>query len=131
MGVNLHTLLEDVKPSAQSDKKGALVSFVMEAIRVDPETRIDKLLAFRRSRETQLADLSAQFDDLSSKIANCESSAELEEKAKDADVTRIRPKLEALRQELKDGAIQSAWEGFQRAVTFLFRLAEPLLTSLE
>ena len=36
MAVNLRTLLDDVSPSAQSDKKGALVSFVMQAIRVDP-----------------------------------------------------------------------------------------------
>jgi hypothetical protein len=106
LGVNLHSLLEEVKPSAPSDKKGALVSFAMEAIRIDPTTRIDKLLTFRRSRETQLAELSSQFEDLSSKIATCESSAELEEKARDTYVTRIRPKLESLRQELKDGSIQ-------------------------
>jgi hypothetical protein len=117
MGINLHTILDDVKPSAQSDRKGALVSFVMEAIKVDPKTRIDKLLAFRRSRENQLADLSAQFEDLSSKIATCDTGKELEERAKDVYVTRIRPKLEALRGELKDSSIQSVWEGVQRAVT--------------
>jgi hypothetical protein len=117
MGINLHAMLDDVKPSAQSDKKGALVSFVMEAIKVDPKTRIDKLLAFRRSRENQLAELSAQFEDLSSKITTCDSGKELEERAKDAYVTRIRPKLDALKGELKDSSIQSVWEGVQRAVT--------------
>jgi hypothetical protein len=117
MGINLHVMLDDVKPSTQSDKKGALVSLVMEAIKVDPKTRIDKLLAFRRSRENQLADLSAQFEDLSSKITTCDTSKELEERARDAYVTRIRPKLEALRSELKDSSIQSVWEGVQRAVT--------------
>ncbi len=116
MGVNLHTLLQDVKPSEQSDKKGALVSFVMEAIRVDPKARIDKLLAFRRSRQMQLAELSAQFEDLSFKIASCESFTELKEKAKDSYVTRIRPKLESLKDELKDVSIQSYWDGFSRAV---------------
>ena len=60
LGINLHALLDDVKPSSQSDKKGALVSFVMEVLRVDPTTKIEKLLQFRRSRENQLAELSAQ-----------------------------------------------------------------------
>ncbi|WP_027488353.1 DUF6236 family protein [Allorhizobium undicola] len=117
MGVNLNSMLDDVKPSTQSDKKGALVSLVMEAIRVDPDVRIDKLLAFRRSRETQLAELSAQFEDLSAKITNCETDRELEERARDAYVTRIRPKLEALKGELSDSSIQSVWDGTQRAVT--------------
>jgi Family of unknown function (DUF6236) len=117
MGVNLHTLLEDVKPFAQSDKKGALVSFVMEAISVDPATRVDRLLAFRRSRESQLAELSAQFDDISSKISNCETARELQIKVRDAYITKVRPKLESLKDELGDNSIQAVWDGMQRAVT--------------
>lgn len=117
MAINLHTLLEEVKPSAQSDKKGALVSFIMEIIRIDPKTRLDRLLMFRRSRENQLADLSAQFDDISSKISNCETARELKEKVRDTYVTRIRPKLESLKEELSDNSIQSVWDGLQRAVT--------------
>lgn len=117
MGVNLHSLLDDVKPSSQSDKKGALVTFVMEAIKVDPETRVDKLLEFRRAREVQLAELSGHFEELSAKIVTCETGKELEESARKVYQTRIRPKLEALKSELKDNSIQAAWEGFQRAVT--------------
>lgn len=117
MSVNLHTLLEDVKPSAAPQKKGALVSLVMETIRIDPETRIDKLLAFRRSRTDQLAELSAQFDDVLSKMGECESGKELQDNAKKAYTTRIRPKLNSLKEELKDSSIQSIWDGVQRAVT--------------
>ncbi len=117
MGVNLHALLDDVKPSSQSDKKGALVSFIMEALRVDPETRIDKLLAFRRAREVQLAELSGVFEELSTKIVACETGQELEEKAREVYQNRIRPKLEALKSELNDNSIQTLWEGVQRAVT--------------
>jgi hypothetical protein len=117
MGVNLHTLLEDVKPSAQSDKKGALVSFIMEALRVDPTTRVDKMLSFRRSRESQLAELAVQFDDISSKISNCETAKELEQKVCDTYVTRIKPKLDSLKEELGDNSIQAVWDGVQRAVT--------------
>lgn len=116
LGVNLHALLEDVKPSSPSDKKGALVSFVMEILKVDPTTKIERLVQFRRSRESQLAELTAQFEDLSSKMANCETAKELNEKAKDAYVTRIRPKLESLKDELGDISIQAQWDGFSRAI---------------
>lgn len=105
LGVNLHALLDDVKPSSQSDKKGALVSFAMEALRVDPTTRVDKLLSFRRAREAQLAELSGHFEELSSKIVACETGKELEERAKQVYQQRIRPKLEALKSELKDNSI--------------------------
>lgn len=117
LGVNLHSLLEDLKPHSESDKKGALVSFTMETIKIDPATNINKLLAFRRDRQNQLAELSAQFEDLSSKISSCESGRELEEQARRAYTTRIRPKLDALKAELGDSTIQSVWEGVQRAVT--------------
>jgi Family of unknown function (DUF6236) len=117
MGVNLHTLLEDVKDSEQSGKKGALVSFVMEAIRVDPTTHVDKLLKFRRSRKTQLAELSAQFEDISSKISSCETAKELKEKAGDTYKTKVKPKLDSLKDELNDNSIGAVWDGMQRAVT--------------
>jgi hypothetical protein len=117
MGVNLHALLEDVKPSSGANKAGALVSFVMETIKVDPDTKIQKLLNFRRKREAQLAELSAQFDDLSAKMGSCETGRELEDEARKAYENKIRPKLEALKQELNDNSLQSVWEGAQRAVT--------------
>lgn len=116
LGVNLHALLDEVKPISPSDKKGALVSFVMEVLKVDPTTKIEKLVQFRRSRETQLAELTAQFEDLSSKMANCETARELNDKAKDAYVTRIRPKLESLKDELSDMSVQAVWDGFSRAI---------------
>jgi len=117
MGVNLHALLEDVKPSSGGNKSGALVSFMMETIKVDPETKIEKLLKFRRQHENQLAELSAQFDDLSAKMGNCETDRELESEAKRAYENKIRPKLESLKQELDDNSLQSVWDGVQRAVT--------------
>lgn len=117
MGINIHTILEDVKPYEQTDKKGALVSFVMETICVDPETSVEKILSFKRSRRNQVAELSSQFDEISAKIPECENSDEMKEKIQYAYVTKIRPKLDSLKKELHDNHIQSIWDGFQRAVT--------------
>lgn len=117
MGLNLHSLLEDVKPSTGGNKGGALVSFMMETIKIDPDAKIEKLLNFRRKRATQLAELSAQFDELSGKMGDCETDRELEHEARKVYENKIRPKLDALKGELSDNSLQSVWEGVQRAVT--------------
>ena len=49
-------------------------------------------------------------------MSSCETAKELNEKAKDAYVTRIRPKLESLKEELGDISIQAKWDGFSRAI---------------
>ncbi|MBL8566376.1 MAG: hypothetical protein JNM89_11730 [Hyphomicrobiaceae bacterium] len=118
MGVHLSTLLDDVTPHGMSEsKKGALVSFSLETLCVDPNCHIDKLLAFKRNRANQIAELSAQFDDVASKMVSCETAIELREKVRETYAVRIRPKLEALKDELRDNSIQSVWDGIQRAVT--------------
>jgi len=116
-GVNLRCLIEDVATSGPTAAKGALVSIVMEGLRVDPETPIQKLLAFRKSRSNQLAELSGIFDDLKGKIEIASSPQDLENEAKRLFENKIRPGLERLRSELEQQTIQSVWEGVQRAVT--------------
>jgi hypothetical protein len=116
-GVNLRCLVEDVTASGPTAATGALVSVVMEGIRVDPETPIQKLLAFRRSRGDELAELSGIFDDLKGKIEKSSTPRELEDGAKLLFKKKIRPGLRKLKKELELQTIQSVWEGVQRAMT--------------
>jgi hypothetical protein len=116
-GVNLRCLIEDVSASGPSAATGALVSVVIKHLRVDPETPIHKLLAFRRRREDQLAELSGVFDDLKAKIEKSSSPKELEDGAKRLFAQKIRPGLRKLKKELELQTIQSVWEGVQRAMT--------------
>lgn len=117
LGVNLRCLIDDVAATTADAAKGALLTVVMEGLRVDPATPIQKLISFRRAREVQLLELSAAFGQLQSAIAKSEDKGELEEKAARAFKRDVRPKLEVLKSELARQSIQSAWEGFQRAIT--------------
>ena len=115
--VNLQCLIDDVASRGPTATRGALVSVIMEGIRVDPETPIQKLLAFRRSHRDQLAELSGVFDELKSKIENSSSPQELEEAARRITENKVRPGLQRLKDELHQHAIQGVWEGVHKAMT--------------
>ncbi|MDR3535736.1 MAG: DUF6236 family protein [Acetobacteraceae bacterium] len=117
-GVNLRCLIDDVTASGPTAARGALVSVVMEGLRVDPETPIQKLLKFRRGRRDQLAELSGKFDALRSSIEKSADGRKIESEAKRVFENEVRPALARLKNELKDQAIGSAWDGFQSAATY-------------
>lgn len=116
-GVNLRCLIDDVTTNGPTAARGALVSVVMESLRVDPETPIGRLLAFRRARRDQLAELSGEFDTLKTTIENSANERDLEINARRIFENRIRPSLARLQNELRQQTIASAWEGFQTAAT--------------
>jgi hypothetical protein len=118
-GLNLRFLIEgDKGPGEEQDANGALLTLVMESLRIDPKTSVSKMIAFRRSRATQLAELSAMFDDLGSKIEKSEDQRDLKDKARRAFENRIRPGLEKVKKELQDQTIQSTWKGFYQSAMF-------------
>jgi hypothetical protein len=116
-GLNIRSLIEDEPEKAAADAKGAIVTIVMEALRIDPEVPIQKLIAFRRSRATQLAELSGVFDDLKVQIGKSESKAELREKANRLFQNKVRPGIEKLKTELEGQTIHGVWKGISRAAT--------------
>lgn len=111
-GVNLRCLIDDVTASGPAAARGALVSVVMEGLRVDPETPIIKLLAFRRRRRDQLAELSGKFDALKGSIEKSADGSDIENKAKRIFANEITPALAQLKSELQREAIGTAWKGF-------------------
>lgn len=127
-GLNLRCLIDDVAASGPSDAKGALLTLVMESIRVDPEVPIQRLIAFRRRKAAQLAELSGIFDDLRAQIEKSEDGSDLTEKAKKLFVNKVRPGLEKLRGELNDQAIQSVWSGIARTATVSVAAGSALAT---
>lgn len=116
-GVNLRCLIDDVAASGETAARGALVSVVMQGLKVDPKASMKKLLAFRRGRKDQLAELSGLFDELKGKIEKSATSQELEDGAKRLFENKIHPRLQKLKQELEGQSIQSVWEGMQRGIT--------------
>lgn len=116
-GMNLRCLLEDVATSGPTDARGALVTFVMEGLRIDPQTPVQRLIAFRRSRTDQLAELSGYLVEFASKIEKSESARQLQHAAKAQYENRIRPGLQKLKSELDAQSLHSVWEGLHRAAT--------------
>lgn len=116
-GVNLRCLIEDVAASGETAARGALVSVVMKGLKIDPEASMKKLLAFRRGRKDQIAELSGLFDDLKGKLETSSSPKELEDGAKRLFENKIQPGLQKLKTELEAQSIQSVWDGVQRGFT--------------
>lgn len=116
-GFNLKYLFDEVAGSlGHQDARGTLVTLVLQGLHVNPETPIQKLIDFRRKRATQLAELSAVFDELKLKIEKSEEG-EIEEKAKRVVENQVRPGLEKLKRELASQTILSAWTGLYQAAT--------------
>lgn len=118
LGVNLRCLGDDVYSSGPSAARGALVSVVMEGLRIDPEASISRILKFRKKRQDQLAELSGKFDELKRSIETSAEGPDIEANARRVFENSIRPALGALKGELKRDTIQSSWSGFQTASTF-------------
>lgn len=116
-GVNLRCLVDDIAASGETAARGAIVSVVMKGLKVDPESSVEKMIAFRRGRKDQIAELSGYFDDLKGKIEKSSSPKELEEGAKRLFENKIHPGLEKLKKELESQSIQSVWDGVQRGFT--------------
>lgn len=117
-GVNLRCLGNDITSDGPNAARGALVSVVMEGLRIDPDTPIAEILKFRQKKKDQLAELSGKFDTLKKSIEKSEEGREIAINAKRVFENEIRPALGKLKTELKNQTIQSAWSGFQTASTF-------------
>jgi hypothetical protein len=128
-GSTVIALLAD-SPSVAEVQKGALVSLTMKNLRIDPKTRIDELISFKRRRQGQLIDLAAKLDDLKMKIQNVSDLKELNEQAKKVYEVEIEKGFSDLRSELRASSIQSAWEGIYRGVFFTLP-AQSLLGGVE
>ncbi|MEQ9070939.1 MAG: hypothetical protein RLO18_29660, partial [Gimesia chilikensis] len=115
--INVRCLVDDVALGGETAARGALVSVVMQGLKIDPEASIRKLISFRRSRKEQIAELSGHFDDLKEKIEGASSPEELEEGAKRLFENKIQPGLYKLKRELDARLVGSVWDGVQRGFT--------------
>jgi TolA-binding protein len=116
-GSAIISLLAD-SPGVAGVQMGALVSLTLKNLRIDPKTRIAKLINFKQKRQGQLIDLAAKLDDLKTKIEGASDLKELNEQAKRIYERQIKMGLTDLRSELRAASIQSTWEGVYRGVFF-------------
>jgi hypothetical protein len=116
-GSALLAMLSD-SPDVTSAERGTLVTLTMENLTIDPATRVDKIIDFKRARGAQLAEFHSKLDQLESEVADAEDSREIQVKAEAVYKKYIRKGLDDLAASLRDASIQSAWEGIHRAIFF-------------
>lgn len=119
-GLSSRFLFDDVVESSNQSATGALVSIAIRGLRVDASVSVEKLIAFRRSRQDQYLEMAQQFGELSDEIAQSGTGDDGEALLAKAQKTydgKIEPQLRALKRELEINSIQTVWEGAFRALT--------------
>jgi TolA-binding protein len=89
----------------------------MKNLRIDPDTRIEKIIQFKHKRRQQLAELSIKLDELNAKIKETGDAREMERQAKRIYEREVEKGMADLEAELKAASIQSTWEAFQRCMS--------------
>lgn len=115
-GSAIYSLLAE-SPTVQTPQAGRLVSLTMKNLRIDPETRIEKIIQFKQKHQQQLADLSIKLAELSAKIKETGDPNDMERQAKRIYEREVEKGMADLASELKAASIQSTWEAFQRCMS--------------
>ena len=112
-------MFDDVVDSSPGNASGVMVGLVMRGLRVDASVPVKKLLDFRQSRKDQYLDFAGKISELSEKLSDTEGveGQELFVKAQRVYERDIEPSLRALKRELSNQSISTAWAGAYRAIT--------------
>ncbi len=118
-GMSFRFMFDDVVDSSPENAAGAMIGVVMRGLRVDASVPVSKLLKFREKRKDQYLDFTGKISDLSEKLAGAGEleGEELFVRAQEAYNKNIEPSLRALKRELKNESISTAWTGAYRAIT--------------
>jgi hypothetical protein len=115
-GSAVYALLAE-SPTVQAPRPGRLVSLTMKNLRIDPDTRIEKIIQFKHKRRQQLAELSIKLDELSAKIKETGDPKEMARQARRIYEREVEKGMADLASELKAVSIQSTWDAFQRCMS--------------
>lgn len=119
-GLSFRFLFDDVVENSNQSATGALVSIAMRGLAVDASVPVDKLIKFRRNRKDQYIEMAQKFVEFSAEISESDEVDDgkaLLDKAQSTYNNKIEPQLRALKRELDNSSIQTAWEGAFRALT--------------
>lgn len=119
-GLSFRFLFDDVVENSNQSATGALVSIAMRGITVDASVPVESLIKFRRSREDQYLEMAQKLSEFSAEIAESGGESDgqaLLAKAQATYDNKVEPQLRALKRELDNSSIQTAWEGAFRALT--------------
>lgn len=118
-GMSFRFLFDDIVDSSPQNASGAMVGVVMRGLKVDASVPVSKLISFREKRRDQYLDFAGKISELSEKLSDNEEieGEDLFNKAQQAYERDIEPSLRALKRELSQQSISTAWAGAYRAIT--------------
>jgi len=118
-GLSFRFLFDDVVDSSTERAEGAMIGVVMRGLKVDTSVPVAKLIKFREARKDQYLDFAGKILEFSDKLSNAGDlgGKELFNKAQETYDRSIEPGLRALKRELDQQSISTAWEGAYRALT--------------
>lgn len=98
--------------------QGMLADLILEGIRIDPDTHVDKIITFRNKFQNELGNFRTKIDELTREISNEQPLEALRQNIYDKYLNEVKPAIESLKKGLKDNLIRSVTDNFLKISSF-------------
>jgi len=109
--------------------QGMLVNMILEKVKIDPETPVDKILGFRETHSDELGKFRMEIDSLTQVVKEEMPMQAMHQKLADICLNKIVPTTESLKRGLTGTGIKWATENFLK-VALLSTTATSVMTTL-
>jgi hypothetical protein len=116
-------------PDARPAREAALLSVVVDAFAIDPETSSEELLRFRESTANSRARLRGSLVDLAERLRGDTEPVSMLAEARDTYRNRVEPALGDLEEALKESRIKFLLKSLVGATAIAIAPIEPVSTS--
>lgn len=106
-----------LKPD-RSFAQAMLVDLILEGIQIDPDTPVNKIIAFRNKFQNELGNFRTKIAELTNEISNEQPLEALRQKIYDKYLNEVKPAIESLKIGLKDNLIRSVTDNFLKISSF-------------
>jgi hypothetical protein len=95
-----------------------LADLIIEGIQIDPDTPVNKIVAFRNKFQNELGHFRTQVSELTSDISNEQTLDALRQNIYDKYLNEVKPAIDSLRKGLKDNLIRCVTDNLLKISSF-------------
>jgi hypothetical protein len=95
-----------------------LADLIIEGIQIDPDTPVNKIIAFRNKFQNELGNFRTKIGELANEISIDQPLEALRQNIYDKHLNEVKPAIESLRKGLKDNLIRSVTDNFIKISSF-------------
>jgi hypothetical protein len=95
-----------------------LADLIIEGIQIDPDTPVNKIIAFRNKFQNELGHFRTKIAELTNEISIDQPLEALRQNIYDKYLNEVKPAIESLRKGLKDNLIRSVTDNFLKISSF-------------